>query len=463
MAFKVQPIEVPEDDPYRNDALERRGSVEFLADLVRKIEGPFVLGIDSPWGTGKSTLMQMFQVELKNRGCCCISVNAWSIDYVDDPLIAMVGVLDEGYSGTSEVSRTIKSQVKAAAAIVAKRGMIAGIKAATAGFVDLDQFTEKLLADAAGDGALDLIEQFHKGANEIRRLKDSLARLVTSDGGDDVSSSLVFFVDELDRCRPSFAIHLLERIKHVFDIPGVVFVLAVDREQLEASVKSVYGVGIDAKEYLRKFIDLEFSVPAPSGKAFTNQLMKRFGFDDVFLERSRFANATFDKDDFVAMFSALAEVYDLSLRAREQCFTRLAVVLEVTPADRVLNVELMALLIVLRVQNQSIYDSYIRGVATPEEVMATISQRKGGVEFANSMEGVTLEARLIRADPARGRAESRMAELTTVCAEATSPFTPEVSRASVLLDATRRCRPRAYGIDARYLAEKIDLAANFRR
>lgn len=67
----------------------------------------------------------------------------------------------------------------------------------------------------------------------------------------------MFFIDELDRCRPTFAIELLERIKHLFDIQNIVFVLSIDKEQLEASTAAAYGSAINAPEYLRRFIDLE--------------------------------------------------------------------------------------------------------------------------------------------------------------------------------------------------------------
>ncbi|WP_081764293.1 P-loop NTPase fold protein [Sphingobium sp. Ant17] len=60
-------------------------------------------------------------------------------------------------------------------------------------------------------------------------------------------------VDELDRCRPDYAIALLESIKHLFDVPGVVFVIALHGRQLTASIEAVYGAKFDATAYLRRF------------------------------------------------------------------------------------------------------------------------------------------------------------------------------------------------------------------
>ena len=67
---------------------------------------------------------------------------------------------------------------------------------------------------------------------------------------------MVFIIDELDRCRPTFAIELLERVKHIFDVPNIVFVFGINREELTKSLRSVYGE-IEAEEYLRRFFDME--------------------------------------------------------------------------------------------------------------------------------------------------------------------------------------------------------------
>ncbi|WP_249365868.1 P-loop NTPase fold protein [Pseudoalteromonas sp. NEC-BIFX-2020_002] len=80
----------------------------------------------------------------------------------------------------------------------------------------------------------------------------------------ELSFPAFILIDELDRCRPSYAIEMLETIKHIFDIPGVVFVVATDTEQLQHVVKSVYGVGFDARLYLGRFFNSRFSLKSPN-------------------------------------------------------------------------------------------------------------------------------------------------------------------------------------------------------
>ena len=75
-------------------------------------------------------------------------------------------------------------------------------------------------------------------------------------------ASRSIFVDELDRCNPHYAVAVLERIKHLFEIPNIVFVLAVNQNELSNAIQGYYGSSkIDSDEYLRRFIDIDFVLP----------------------------------------------------------------------------------------------------------------------------------------------------------------------------------------------------------
>ena len=91
---------------------------------------------------------------------------------------------------------------------------------------------------------------------------------------------LVIGIDELDRCRPSYAIEMLELAKHLFAVDHVVFALAVNRSELAHSVKVLYGQDFDAARYLRRFFDLDFRLPQPDRTAFIKQLMEATELND---------------------------------------------------------------------------------------------------------------------------------------------------------------------------------------
>jgi hypothetical protein len=81
-------------------------------------------------------------------------------------------------------------------------------------------------------------------------------------GGEGIK--VLVLVDELDRCRPSYAVEYLETIKHIFDIRGIAFVLAVDKNHLESSAKALFGAGLNFPEYYRKFAHRNIELPQPS-------------------------------------------------------------------------------------------------------------------------------------------------------------------------------------------------------
>lgn len=75
------------------------------------------------------------------------------------------------------------------------------------------------------------------------------------------AEQLIIFVDELDRCRPSYAVKLLERIEHYFINERITFVFSVNLEQLQHTIKNFYGNDFDACRYLDRFFDLRVSLP----------------------------------------------------------------------------------------------------------------------------------------------------------------------------------------------------------
>lgn len=146
MVYRLPHLDVSEDQPFKNDALDRRPLVEFLASLIERTGGPFVLALDSPWGTGKTTLVRMLAAELKRQKYSCIYFNAWQVDYVTDPLVALVSSIDRvelGLAKKAEASfKEHMKTVRRVTSLVAKRAAIATAKALTAGALDLESEIE---------------------------------------------------------------------------------------------------------------------------------------------------------------------------------------------------------------------------------------------------------------------------------------------------------------------------------
>jgi len=461
MKFRISEVDVPDDDPFRFDALERKPVVEFLRDLIKQIEGPFVLALDSPWGTGKTTVVRMLRRSLEIDGFQCVYFNAWKDDYVTDPLIPMVSAIDGLKAlndSANESFRTSMAIVKKAVGPIAKRALKAAIKVGTMGVLDVDEVIEEATADAASEAASDLIDAFQKEKASLEQFRNALEKAVGKLSENDPPRPLIFFIDELDRCRPSYAIELLERVKHLFDVPNMVFVLSIDKKQLEAITAAVYGERIDAPEYLRRFIDLEYALPALHTKSYTRELIKRFEFKEFFDARKQHSSLAYDHDNFVEAFTLLAGMFDLPLRARERCLTRLAVALTQTPQNGYLDPIVLSLLLVLRTNRPDLYAGLISGSIAPRNLIETLRKLPAAREFSASRMSTVLEAYLIAGDVVRERAEQVLKELQEVAKG--QPDTADVSRARELVDMQRHVQgSRWRDFLIKHVSNKVDLTA----
>ena len=108
---------------------------------------------------------------------------------------------------------------------------------------DFDDFAEKAMEASLSD--------HNKKSEDLDEFKKTIGKWletsINSNGADKPKKPMFVFIDELDRCRPTYAIELLETVKHLFDIPGLVFVIATNTDQLQHSIKAVYGAEFDAQ------------------------------------------------------------------------------------------------------------------------------------------------------------------------------------------------------------------------
>ena len=105
-------------------------------------------------------------------------------------------------------------------------------------------------------------------------MQDKLSLLIEND------NKMVILIDELDRCKPSFCIELLERIKHIFDTPNIIFVLGTDLEQLGKAISGVYGESYNGQKYLERFFDFEINLNTPDYNKFWQSLSENYSGKD---------------------------------------------------------------------------------------------------------------------------------------------------------------------------------------
>lgn len=367
---KNPPFEINADDPFQDDKLDQKSSIELLTKLVQSTEQPFVVTVEAPWGWGKTKFIERWKAYLAKQNHVCLYFNAWENDFVADPLTAFVGelrpIVEAAQGGMDEASPVRKGfeRLRKLGVILAKKGAPILIKAAASKALSADAVKDfsEAVADSADKVAETLseslkkqIEKYDEEKHGIKNFRETLKDLAEKViAGEDKPKQLVFFVDELDRCRPDFAMTLLERIKHLFNVEKIVFVLALDREQLRNTVRCLYGSGEHADGYLRRFIDFSFQLPKPSTRAFAELLDARFKMLDFF--NSGRVNAQIEYDRFLPAFVDTAIWLNLDLRTQEQCFTRLNAIFRLHDPREFIPTDAFSVLVGLRVGKPELFE-----------------------------------------------------------------------------------------------------------
>ena len=233
------------DAPWDDDALQRQGIASELDALVSDLAGgaeAATIALDGGYGTGKTFILERWVQGMQDRGQIAVYYNAWENDCDDDPLVSLIETLASN-DKTKWDRRTL--------AVVEEA--LTGISRRFTG-VDLRKTSRAFKGETGG-----LLEAARGRRESRQKLKDILAELVKATRANK-SSGVVVVIDELDRCRPTFANELMERVKHVMNVPGLVFVFGVNIVALRETVRVVYG-DIDAHQYLLRFFAETLTMP----------------------------------------------------------------------------------------------------------------------------------------------------------------------------------------------------------
>lgn len=314
MTIKHPEIEIDLAEPFKSCKLEREKYADILTSLVGSYSDGFVLAINNKWGTGKTTFVKMWQQQLRNHEYETIYFNAWENDFEDNPLTALLGELK---TITKSSDANFKKVVKSAAKL-SKNVAPAVAKALLNKYIDTEVIVEAITESLKATTEIfeEEVNDYATRKKSISDFKNDLAKFVEQNTS---NKPLIFIIDELDRCRPNYAVSLLEQVKHFFTVKNIVFILSIDKIQLGNAICGVYGSEkIDSAEYLKRFIDVEYTIPNPSNGKYFNYLYQYLDFDSFLTNRERTQHYEFqyDKDSFISTFKLLFA--DCTLRQLEK-------------------------------------------------------------------------------------------------------------------------------------------------
>ncbi|MDA3432891.1 KAP family P-loop NTPase fold protein [Acinetobacter baumannii] len=258
------------ETPFEGDFLGRKALADSLEGYVSRLQVGATIAIDAEWGAGKSWFVNHWKKQLENNDYKVIYLNAFSQDYIEDPFLKIAmeitNTLDIDKSKLDDIKSTIGNVYRAVLpnmpvlifqVLMTLIGAGKISKELTDTFNEIKDDTGKFGETAAEILNEKLSEHISQQIDEYENEKKSLDffKLKLSEITQKEKKPLVFIVDELDRCKPEFSVRLIERVKHFFDVPKVVFVLSMNKKQLEESINSYYGFS-ESNQYLDKFIDV---------------------------------------------------------------------------------------------------------------------------------------------------------------------------------------------------------------
>jgi len=169
----------------------------------------------------------------------------------------------------------------------------------------------------------DAISEYTKDKKQIQQFRENISELASGEP----KNSIYIFIDELDRCRPIYAVELLERIKHLFDVPGITFVLSMDKGQLAHSICGLYGNNFDGNGYLRRFIDVEYRLKPVKASLYAEHIFEATGLSAIFSKRQDQSRSfQYEKTEILRVLELLDKAHSLSLRDLEQYIARLRLI-----------------------------------------------------------------------------------------------------------------------------------------
>ncbi|MGR0304857.1 KAP family P-loop NTPase fold protein [Acinetobacter beijerinckii] len=275
------------EEAWKGDLWDRKRLGVQLTNYVDRLQCGAVLALDARWGEGKTWFVKHWKKHLEDEKHSVIYLDAFANDYLDDPFLTIASEISHAFKESDEInnqdiddfnSKTASVLISLAAilpVIAAKAGLYwIGLGGAGEAVQELYKNGEELYDSVSDEITAKVKEHIEKKIENhqiekesVQDFKNELDQLAKK-----LDKPLVFIIDELDRCRPDFAIRLIERIKHFFDIPKIVFILVMNKPQLIQSVHSLYGYAVETNgDYFEKFID--FTIKFPQLNAIRNYEM----------------------------------------------------------------------------------------------------------------------------------------------------------------------------------------------
>lgn len=323
---------------------ERELLAENLINLFKSetfdVKNGLSISVDGEWGTGKTFFKNKFKDMLKDEKFIVFEYDAWQNDYNNDPFESIISIIISDLEKSKKTSGKFKkflSDLKITSKNILQKFLpiIISILAKHYGLDEFNKYSQEI-KDGTNEVSQGLLNKFdenrelEKNIDDFKKLLEGLHGQISTKKNTK-NKRIIILVDELDRCRPDYAIKVLERIKHFFNIPDYIFLFFVKKDQLCDSIKHIYGVS-NSENYLEKFFDYQLEIPSPD----------KINFIDTIASNiiENYERNEFKKQMMLTFFGSLkvnAELF--SLRHIEKIIKYYNLIIEISRIDSIFKIE----------------------------------------------------------------------------------------------------------------------------
>lgn len=354
--------------------IKREQYADFLTNFLnQQAENGYVLNLNAEWGAGKTTFLKCWYNKLKANHPV-VYFDAWKTDFTHDAMTALMdsfhAQLANPISGNKALIRDFYEKgmhfIK-----VAVPSLAVGYLKHKSGMQNdeslLQDITDTFGINVTEDSCSDALKETLKAALEQRKkvegihdFKKALEKI--ADEYIKVSNKHVpiyIFIDELDRCRPNYAIEVIENVKHFFNTKNFVFVIATDTKQLQHSIKAIYGNNFDASIYLSRFFNQTVSLPQPKINDYLNSI-----FPEINLTPHNKQEYSIDKKYITNIISDIFTYHKINSLREISKITKHVLMLQ-HASNKEVNILTLFILIILKQYHNDAYVKFINSKFTP--------------------------------------------------------------------------------------------------
>jgi|GEM_PF-2515569 len=393
MDFNWNEPKTIDEQAFSADNLNRAKYATYLTALIKGKGGTdkgnlsnYVLNLDAEWGAGKTYFLKRWSEDLKGNHPV-VYIDAWAIDYLESPLMTVLSEIIEQLKlqtdkiDPDETQRKLNGVIKAAAPRIGS-ALMKRYLGFDLNIFDSTETEEEQLSGSgkevdfskAGEKVLEVFcKEVTDSKKSVKTLKLAIQQwveFVVSNpvkGMKTITNSFpaFIFIDELDRCKPTYAVEMLEAIKHVFDIPGLVFIVATNTQQLSHTVKSVYGSGFNAEEYLSRFFDNKYYLRANvTEDLLLNNFLSKSLTPELVQERGviLFPYIKFELPVFLKLCADIFNSLRIAPRQAIKVLNRVELIISIVNRNTTLDIPLLVALVALMEKNHNQYEQFIEWV-----------------------------------------------------------------------------------------------------